>query len=88
MDRAQIDAPLAETAILNGWIVERFIGEGRFGKVYGILRESSFGGVERAAIKWVRIAPTPEEIERCPAQGMTMEDLADRYRQKVEVCSA
>lgn len=87
MDRAQIDAPLAETAILNGWIVERFIGEGRFGKVYGILRESSFGGVERAAIKWVRIAPTPEEIERCPAQGMTMEDLADRYRQKVEVCA-
>lgn len=88
MDRAQIDALLAETAILNGWVVERFIGEGRFGKVYGIRRENPFGGgIERAALKWVRIAPTPEEIERCPAQGMTMEDLADRYRQKVEVCA-
>ena len=88
MDREQVDALLAKTAILNGWVVERFIGEGRFGKVYGIRRENPFGGtVERAALKWVRIAPTPEEIERCPAQGMTTEDLADIYRQKVEVCA-
>lgn len=88
MDRAQIDALLAKTATLKGWIVERFIGEGRFGKVYGIRRESPFGGTaERAALKWVRIAPTSEEIERSPAQGMTVGDLADRYRQKVEACA-
>lgn len=88
MDRAQMDALLAKTAILNGWIVERFIGEGRFGKVYGIRRENPFGGaVERAALKWTRIAPTPEEIERCPSMGMTIEDLANLYRRKVGVCT-
>ena len=56
MDREQVDALLAKTAILNGWVVERFIGEGRFGKVYGIRRENPFGGtVERAALKWVGV---------------------------------
>lgn len=88
MDRSQIDTILAKTMILKGWSVERLIGEGRFGRVYAIRREGPFGGtMERAALKWARIAPTQEEINRCPALGMTMEDLADLYRQKVEACA-
>lgn len=85
MDSAELQSLLASTDAFRDWNVERLIGKGRFGSVFLIRREGRFGGTpEISALKWMRVCPTAEEIEHCPAQGLTPEDLADNYRKKIE----
>lgn len=73
-----------EMGNFKDWLIERQIGEGRFGKVWLIRRIDPFGGEEElAALKVVRITPSAEEIAACPAQGMTLEDLEEIYQQKL-----
>ena len=52
----------------NGWTVEKFIGEGSFGKVYQIKKEE-FGHTYEAALKIIEIPQRSEERrvgKECP----------------------
>ena len=61
----------------NGWIVDSLIGEGRFGKVYKIVR-TEFGHTYESALKVMRIPGSDAEINAVRNEGMD-EESAEAY---------
>lgn len=79
--------PLDGLKMLADWRCERELGRGRFGVVYEISRDSGAeGGTEKAALKWVALCPSQNEIDDCPRRGMTLEDLAEKYDARKNQC--
>lgn len=74
-----------ETRKFKDWDIDLKIGEGRFGTVWRIRRSNPNGRAdEQAALKVIRVVPSRQEIDACPAQGMTLEDLAEIYEIKLQ----
>lgn len=59
---------------LNGWNIERLIGEGSFGKVYKIVRED-FGHIYVAALKVIQIPYNKSEVKAIKSEGLTDESV-------------
>lgn len=66
-----------------GWISEKLLGEGSFGKVYEIRREE-FGTTYKAALKVITIPQNPADIEASYKDGMDQESITAYYRSVVE----
>lgn len=72
---------------LQTWNVERLLGEGRFGRVYQICRQGNTEGEEeRAALKWIQLRATQDEIDNSQSEGVTEKDLFDRYTNRKNRC--
>ncbi len=67
----------------NGWKVEKFIGEGSFGKVYQIKKEE-FGHTYEAALKIIEIPQNQSEVESIKNEGMDDESVTLYFRSIVE----
>ena len=67
----------------NGWTVEKFIGEGSFGKVYQIKKEE-FGHTYEAALKIIEIPQNQSEVESIKNEGMDDESVTLYFRSIVE----
>lgn len=67
----------------NGWKVEKFIGEGSFGKVYQITKEE-FGHTYEAALKIIEIPQNQSEVESVKNEGMDDESVTLYFRSIVE----
>lgn len=69
--------------VWSDWKTVRFIGEGSFGKVYEITRDS-FGTVERCALKVITIPSTKAEIQSLKNDGMDEASVTQYYKGLVE----
>lgn len=64
--------------IWQGWEVVELIGQGAFGKVYKVKKES-YGQVSYAAVKIIKIPPEPGEIDEMLDSGMDMDSVKEYY---------
>ena len=67
----------------NGWRVEKFIGEGSFGKVYSIVREE-FGHRYESALKVIHIPQNSSEYETIKNEGMSDDSVTAYFKSMVE----
>lgn len=67
----------------NGWKVEKFIGEGSFGKVYCIVREE-FGHRYESALKVIHIPQNASEYETIKNEGMSDDSVTAYFKSMVE----
>ena len=69
--------------VWNGWKIDRFLGEGSFGKVYRIVREE-FGHTYEAALKVLEIPQNQSEVESIKNEGMDDESITYYFQSIVE----
>ena len=69
--------------IWRGWKVDKFLGQGSFGKVYKIVRED-FGHTYEAAMKVIEIPQNQSEVEMAMNDGMTGESVTEYFKSMVE----
>ena len=67
----------------NEWKIERYIGEGSFGKVYKIVRED-FGHTYVAALKVIEIPQNQSEYQTIKSEGLSEKSAAEYFKSVVE----
>ena len=67
----------------NEWKVDKFIGEGSFGKVYKIVRKD-FGYTYEAALKVIDIPQNPSEYKIIKSEGLSDESVQEYFKSVVE----
>lgn len=65
------------------WKVDKFIGEGSFGKVYKIVRED-FGHTYVAALKVIEIPQNQSEYKTIKSEGLSDESVQEYFKSVVE----
>ena len=65
--------------IFGSWYLSRRIGQGSFGKVYGITREE-FGITYRSALKIISIPQDEDDVKARLAAGTGVEEVSEYYR--------
>jgi len=68
---------------LNGWTVDSLIGEGRFGKVYKLVR-TEFGHTYESALKVIRIPQNESEYRSIKSEGLDDESISSYYKSVIE----
>ena len=67
----------------NGWIVDKYIGEGSFGKVYRVVR-NEFGHTYESALKVIRVPRSKAEEDAIRNEGMAEDSVTTYFRSMVE----
>lgn len=70
-------------SLWKGWKVDKFIGEGSFGKVYRIIREE-FGHTYESALKVIEIPQTQGEVETIRNEGLSDDSVTSYFQSMVE----
>ena len=72
------------TKVLGDWEIIRLIGEGSYGKVFE-LKKNSFGVESKAALKMIRIPKNHSEIKDALSDGMDEKSVTTYFRDIVEL---
>ena len=69
--------------IWSEWKVDKYIGEGSFGKVYKIIREE-FGHTYEAALKVIEIPQNQSEYKTIKSEGLSDDSVQEYFKSVVE----
>ena len=69
--------------VFGNWVIREKIGEGSFGKVYGIERQD-FGRTYTAALKVITVPQNDAELKIAMDEGMDYEELSQHFYAVVE----
>lgn len=69
--------------VFGNWVIKEKIGEGSFGKVFGIER-NDFGHTYKAALKVITVPQNEAELQMALDEGMDEEDLTQHFYSAVE----
>ena len=69
--------------VFGNWVIKEKIGEGSFGKVFGIER-NDFGHTYKAALKVITVPQNDAELQMALDEGMDEEDLTQHFYGAVE----
>ena len=66
----------------DSWLLDSFIGEGSYGKVYRIRREE-MGVTTFAALKWITLPHNQSELSEYRSEGLSEDNMRQLYRENI-----